>query len=180
MMNRRSPCLTIWPSLKCTESMKPETRARTSTLSTAVKRPVNSSHSVMTFCTGCATVTDGGGGAAPAAGLRSQPARERAAKSSRLNRMPRVIGLARALKQRRDRRPQEGARHSHPRTEWEIRQRWRKSQSAEVTQMSAGDAMIRVTGAGTKTDRLCKPHIFLSLLRSCAADGGLMIGALVG
>src|SRR5215510_1603784 len=138
MMNRRSPCLTIWPSLKCTESMNPETRARTSTLSTAAKRPVNSSHSVMTFCTGCATVTAGGGGAELAAGLRSQPTRERVANSSRLKRMPRVIGLARTLKQRRVRQPQDGTRDSHPKTEWEIRQRWRKSQSAELAQILAG------------------------------------------
>src|ERR1700690_3376304 len=54
--------------------MKPETRARTSTDSNAVKRPVYSSHSVMVFCSGRATVTGGGGGAAPATGLRSQPA----------------------------------------------------------------------------------------------------------
>src|SRR5262249_33996329 len=158
--------------LKCTESMKPETRARTSTLSTAVKRPVNSSHSVMTFCTGCATVTDGGGGAEPAAGLRSQPARERAANSSRLNRMPRVIGLARALKQRRDRRPQEGARHSHPRTEREIRQRWRKSQSAEVTQISPGEAMIQVTGPGRNGVPAGAPNPKLAYPMHLAAAGG--------
>src|SRR5262249_40828861 len=55
------------------ESTKPETLARTSTVSTAAKRPVYSSHSVMSFCTGRATVTDGAGGAAVAAGLLSQP-----------------------------------------------------------------------------------------------------------
>ena len=74
MTNSRSPCLTIWPSLKWMESMKPDTRARTSTVSTAAKRPVYSSHSVIVFCSGCETVTGGGGGAAPATGLLSQPA----------------------------------------------------------------------------------------------------------
>src|SRR5579862_76412 len=73
MTNSRSSFLTICPSWKCTESMKPETLARTSTVSKAVKRPVYSSHSVMLFCSGCATVTVGGGGEL-AAGLRSQPA----------------------------------------------------------------------------------------------------------
>src|SRR5262252_6401217 len=63
MTNRRSPCLTSWPSLKWTVSMNPETRARTSTCSTATKRPVYSSHSVIVFCSGCATVTGGAGGA---------------------------------------------------------------------------------------------------------------------
>ena len=53
--------------------MKPETRARISTVSNAVKRPVYSSHSVMLFCSGCDTVT-AGGGAELAAGLLSQPA----------------------------------------------------------------------------------------------------------
>src|ERR1700676_3208370 len=54
--------------------MNPETRARISTVSNGVKRPVYSSHSVMLFCSGCATVTAGGGGEM-AAGLPSQPAR---------------------------------------------------------------------------------------------------------
>src|ERR1700686_2964225 len=61
--------------------MKPETRARISTVSNGVKRPVYSSHSVMLFCSGCATVTAGGGGEL-AAGLPSQPA-SAGARSSR-------------------------------------------------------------------------------------------------
>src|SRR5579863_9018260 len=72
MTNSRSSFLTICPSWKCTESMNPETLARTSTVSNGVKRPVYSSHSVMLFCSGCATVTVGGGGPELAAGLRSQ------------------------------------------------------------------------------------------------------------
>ena len=54
--------------------MKPDTRARTSTVATATNRPVYSSHSVIVFCIGFETVTGGGGGAAPAPGLLSQPA----------------------------------------------------------------------------------------------------------
>ena len=44
--------------------MKPETRARISTVSTAVNRPVYSSHSVIIFSSGRETVTGGGGGEA--------------------------------------------------------------------------------------------------------------------
>ncbi len=87
---RRSPCLTTSPSLKWMESMKPETRARTSTVSTAVNRPVYSSHSVIVFWSGRATVT-GGGEAAVSAGLRSQPAKPCAARTSRPNETPRTI-----------------------------------------------------------------------------------------
>src|SRR5580700_3187698 len=54
--------------------MNPETLARISTVSNGVKRPVYSSHSEMLFCSGCATVTVGGGGPELAAGLPSQPA----------------------------------------------------------------------------------------------------------
>ena len=60
MTNRRSPFFTICPSAKCTDCRYPETRARTSTRSTASKRPVNSSHSVISRTTGRATSTDGG------------------------------------------------------------------------------------------------------------------------
>src|ERR1700729_1180048 len=56
--------------------MKPETRARISTVSTAVNRPVYSSHSVIIFSSGCDTVTGGGGGdALPPTDLPSQGAR---------------------------------------------------------------------------------------------------------
>ena len=76
--------------------MKPDTLARTSTVSTAWKRPVYSSHSVMDFCSGWATVTGGGGGAAVAAGL-SQPASITAETSRELNRIARAIELASVL-----------------------------------------------------------------------------------
>src|SRR3954471_4166810 len=56
------------------ESIKPDTRARTSTVATGTNRPVYSSHSVIDFCSGFDTVTGGGGGAALATGLLSQPA----------------------------------------------------------------------------------------------------------
>src|SRR5215470_4249457 len=59
MMKSRSSFLTICPSLKCRESMKPETRARTSTVSSAWKRPVYSSHSATTLGIGFATVKAG-------------------------------------------------------------------------------------------------------------------------
>ena len=60
--------------------MKPDTRARTSTVSTAVKRPVYSSHSATTLGIGFATVTAGGDGAEPATGLLSQPPKKCAAR----------------------------------------------------------------------------------------------------
>src|SRR5258708_38159008 len=52
MVNKGSPALTSWPSLKCSSSMKPETRARTSTEATASKRPENSSHWVTRLAIG--------------------------------------------------------------------------------------------------------------------------------
>src|SRR5258707_9488134 len=91
MTNRRSPCLTIWPSLKLTESMKPETLARTSTVSTAAKRPVYSSHSVIGFWSGLAVVTGGAGGAALVAGLLSHPTSMCAVTSRALGRSARGI-----------------------------------------------------------------------------------------
>src|SRR5262252_7219254 len=75
------------------ESTKPETLARTSTVSTAAKRPVYSSHSVMSFCTGRATVTDGAGGAAVAAGLLSQPTSHDAVMNRQSSRNARTIAL---------------------------------------------------------------------------------------
>src|SRR5215813_12966037 len=71
--------------------MKPETRARTSTLSTATNRPVYSSHSVICFCNGRATVTGGGGGAAPAACLLSQPVSAWAASARKPNKAARMM-----------------------------------------------------------------------------------------
>ena len=62
MVNSRSPTLTSWPSRKCSLSMKPETRARTSTEATASKRPENSSHWVTRLAIGGAMVTGMAGG----------------------------------------------------------------------------------------------------------------------
>src|SRR5258708_33815483 len=62
MVNSGSPTLTSWPSLKCSSSMKPETRARTSTEATASKRPENSSHWVTRLAIGGATLTGMAGG----------------------------------------------------------------------------------------------------------------------
>src|SRR5882762_872404 len=42
--------------------MWPDTRGRTSTVSTGSVRPVNSSHSTTSFCSTSATETEGGGG----------------------------------------------------------------------------------------------------------------------
>src|SRR5258706_7395396 len=92
MTNRRSPCLTIWPSLKLTESMKPETLARTSTVSTAAKRPVYSSHSVIVFCSGLAVVTGGAGGGALVARPLSHPTKMCAVRSRATWGNARVIG----------------------------------------------------------------------------------------
>ena len=72
--------------------MKPETRARTSTVSTAMNRPVYSSHSVIVFCIGRDTVTGGGGGAAPAPGLLSQPASRPANNAATIKRRTPVMG----------------------------------------------------------------------------------------
>ena len=74
------------------ESMKPETRARTSTVSSASKRPVYSSHSVIDFCSGFETVTGGGGGAPPATGLLSQPASTVAANAAMIKRRTPIMG----------------------------------------------------------------------------------------
>src|SRR4051794_18736135 len=73
------------------ESMNPETRARTSTVATAANRPVYSSHSVIVFWSGLATVTDGGGGDELAAGLLSQPTSVWAASSRMPGTIPRVM-----------------------------------------------------------------------------------------
>src|SRR5262249_3934116 len=75
------------------ESTKPETLARTSTVSTAAKRPVYSSHSVMSLCTGRATVTDGAAGAALAAGVLSQPASDDTVMNRQSSRIARTIAL---------------------------------------------------------------------------------------
>src|SRR5205809_5946193 len=73
--------------------MKPETRARTSTRPTASNRPVYSSHSVITFCSGLATVTGGGGGAGAATGLLSQPASKAAVSSRELKGAKRIMAF---------------------------------------------------------------------------------------
>ncbi len=89
-MNSRSPCLTTWPSLKCSESMKPETRARTSTVATATNRPVYSSHSVMRCCSGLETVTAGSCGP-ELAGCWPHPANPMAASPQASIRIARVM-----------------------------------------------------------------------------------------
>src|SRR5881628_868931 len=60
---RRSPFWTIAPSWKWIDCRYPLTRGRTSTESTASRRAVNSSHSVISRATGWTTFTFGGGGA---------------------------------------------------------------------------------------------------------------------
>src|SRR5690349_17104082 len=74
-----SPFLTSWPWLKRVATTYPDTRGRTSTLSTASKRPVNSSNSVIDFETTLAAATGGGAAGVSEASLRAQPARIRAA-----------------------------------------------------------------------------------------------------
>ena len=59
---RRSPLWTIAPSWKWIDCRYPLTRGRTSTESTASRRAVNSSHSVISRATGWTTFTFGGGG----------------------------------------------------------------------------------------------------------------------
>ena len=54
--------------MKCTACKAPATRGRTSTRCTASRRPENSSHSAMSFCSTAATDTGTPCGAAPAAG----------------------------------------------------------------------------------------------------------------
>src|SRR5262245_45666527 len=62
------------PSENRTAATYPETRGRTSTVSTACSRPVNSSHSVTSRSTTFATVTCGGGGGPCCADVCEQPA----------------------------------------------------------------------------------------------------------
>ncbi len=68
MLKSRSPALTIWPAWKLTESMWPETRARSSTVSVASTCPVISSESASSFSSTGATVTGVAGEGAAAAG----------------------------------------------------------------------------------------------------------------
>src|SRR3954451_6697766 len=74
------------------DSIKPDTRARTSTVATGTKRPVYSSHSVIDFCSGFETVTGGGGDATPAPGLLSQPAKTAASNAATIKRRAPIIG----------------------------------------------------------------------------------------
>src|SRR5882757_5704599 len=73
------------------ESIKPETRARTSTVANATNRPVYSSHSVTLSCKGLDTVTAGNGGA-ELADLSPQPLKARAANRPTDIGIERVIG----------------------------------------------------------------------------------------
>src|SRR5262245_5822438 len=75
------------------DSTNPDTRARTSTVFTATKRPVYSSHSVIFCCTGFETVTAGSCGAF-AAGLLSQPAKVSAVNRTAHNGNRRIIGCS--------------------------------------------------------------------------------------
>jgi hypothetical protein len=75
------------------DSTKPDTRARISTVSTAVKRPVYSSHSVIDFWSGFETVTDAGRGAAVLpTGLLSHAARRRVRLVATAEKVVLVIG----------------------------------------------------------------------------------------
>src|SRR5580704_9557408 len=62
MTNRRSPALTMSPSLKAMRSIYPLTRGRMSTAPMAAIRPVNSSHWRTDLVTTSAASTSGGGG----------------------------------------------------------------------------------------------------------------------
>ena len=65
MVNSIAPCATRAPSLKCTLSIVPPMRGRTSTERGASSRPVNSSMSVTVRCTAAATETGGAPGGPP-------------------------------------------------------------------------------------------------------------------
>src|SRR4051794_1281133 len=69
MVIRRSPALTSAPSRKCTACTAPATRERTSTRSTASRRPENSSQTVTSLSATAATDTGVGGGAPASAAL---------------------------------------------------------------------------------------------------------------
>src|SRR5262245_41463650 len=66
MVISRTPGRTSAPSRKCTASTAPATRERTSTRSTASRRPENSSHNATSCCS--TTATETGTAAAAAAG----------------------------------------------------------------------------------------------------------------
>src|SRR6266850_4996674 len=76
---RRSPFWTIAPSWKWIDCRYPLTRGRTSTDSTASRRAVYSSHSVISRATGWTTLTFGGGGA----GAGREPHAERTSTAAR-------------------------------------------------------------------------------------------------
>src|SRR5438093_959334 len=76
---RRSPLWTIVPSWKWIDCRYPLTRGRTSTESTASRRAVYSSHSVISRATGWTTFTFGGGGA----GAGRAPHEERTSAAAR-------------------------------------------------------------------------------------------------
>src|SRR5258706_14911554 len=65
MLTRSSPTFTREPSRKCTDCTAPATRERTSTRSTASRRPEKSSQVATSACTTVATMTGVGGGSAP-------------------------------------------------------------------------------------------------------------------
>src|SRR5881628_1771737 len=93
---RRSPFWTIAPSWKGIDCRYPLTRGRTSTESTASRRAVNSSHSVISRATGWTTFTFGGGGAG--AGRAPHEARtSTAARSAHLDVVTSTFRLAVAI-----------------------------------------------------------------------------------
>src|SRR5258708_40360878 len=93
MVNSWSPTLTDWPSLKCSFSMKPETRARISTTARASKRPEYSSHCVTRLAIGGEIDTGMAGAPPPAEAAGAQGAgettREREGRGRRREKGPR-------------------------------------------------------------------------------------------
>ena len=82
MTKRRSPDFTSWPSVKFRCSRKPSIRARRSTRSSAVTRPVKLTEGRRSWTSTLTTLTAGGGAAgawATCSGGESHPARPRRA-----------------------------------------------------------------------------------------------------
>lgn len=67
MVNSKAPAATVAPSVKCTLSMVPATRGRSSTNSAASRRPLKVSTSVTLRWTAGATLTGMAGGGPPCA-----------------------------------------------------------------------------------------------------------------
>jgi hypothetical protein len=83
MVNSNWPLDTRAPSVKCTVSITPPTRGRSSTYSAASSRPLNSSLSASVRCTAGATLTGAGPCGPPwASALPVQPASQADAAAS--------------------------------------------------------------------------------------------------